>query len=116
MKIVHRDISLENVLLTKSGGRSEVKIIDFSMASTERMFPCTIDLLRGKQSYQAPEMHLEKSYDAFLSEAFAVGVLLYTLFLKDCPWMSTVPGVCKNYAFVDRHGFQEFCDRRKVRD
>merc|ERR1719491_698113 len=35
LKISHGDLSLENVLLTETG---EVKIIDYSMASTQRIF------------------------------------------------------------------------------
>jgi hypothetical protein len=116
MNIAHRDISLENVLLTRGPSRRcEVKIIDYSMASTERVFPCRTETVRGKLSYQAPEMHTQENYDAFLSEVFAVGVLIYTLCLKDYPWLSTAPGVCKNFEFVEQHGLKEFCQRRKVR-
>jgi hypothetical protein len=116
MQISHRDISLENVLLTRGPDKSaEVKIIDYSMATTERVFPCTAETLRGKLSYQAPEMHRQKKYDAFLSEVFAVGVLVYTLILKDYPWQSTVDGACKYFGFAEKHGMQEFFLRRTVR-
>jgi len=69
----------------------------------------------GNKSYQAPEMHTAISYDAFLSDAFAAGVLVYTLLLKDYPFQSTVPGVCKSFEFVNTYGFQKFCLRRKAR-
>ena len=51
--IVHRDLSLENVLIScseSSEKKMQIRIIDFSMASTARMFRSCI---RGKASYQA---------------------------------------------------------------
>jgi len=113
MGIAHRDISLENVLLTrKNCGDFEVKIIDYGMATTQRMFG---NCVRGKLSYQAPEMHLKEAYDNFLSDTFAVGVVLYALFLKDYPWMATEPGKCKRFAYLVSKGFRDFCAKAKNR-
>jgi len=103
-QISHGDLSLENVLLTKTGGKDfEVKIIDYSMASTKRIFQ---NCLRGKPSYQAPEMHTRKAYDSFLAESFAVGVILYSLFVKEYPWLSTKPGACRISEFARAKGFR----------
>merc|ERR1719174_1232819 len=113
MGIAHRDLSLENVLLTqKACGDFEVKIIDFGMASTQRMFEHCV---RGKPSYQAPEMHIEEAHDSFLTDMFSVGVVLYTLFLKDYPWMATEPGKCKRFAYCQSKGFRAFCAKAKPR-
>lgn len=123
MQIVHRDISLENVLLTQNQGkeglpgcfdRSKViRIIDYGMASTGRSFR---DCVRGKASYQAPEMHnASQEYDAFLSDTFSLGVILYALLLKDYPWLSTRPGGCNCFGYVQKHGFRSYCAKRKVR-
>jgi serine/threonine protein kinase len=57
LSIVHRDISMENVLLTKLDGDNSqlnVRIIDFGMASTQRH---SSDCWIGKPSYRAPELH-----------------------------------------------------------
>merc|ERR1719162_2925839 len=87
MQIAHRDISLENVLQTHEvTGAATIRMIDFGMASTRREFRHSV---RGKSSYQAPEMHTDSKYDAFLSDTFAVGVIVFMILLQDYPWTST---------------------------
>lgn len=113
--IVHRDISLENVLSTgvpATNGQPAVQIIDFGMASTGRRFK---DCTRGKASYEAPEMHNAGEYDAFLSDTFAVGVVVYAMLLCDYPWMSTKPGRCKCFEYVKQFGLRKYCAKRCVR-
>lgn len=113
MQIVHRDISLENVVLASEDlSPSEIRIIDYGMADTGRMFR---NCVRGKLSYQAPEMHTDNDYDAFLSDTFSIGVLLYALLMSDYPWTSTKPGECKNFDFVEKHGFRSYISKRKAR-
>jgi len=114
--IVHRDLSLENILLAKSDTEEaglQVRIIDFSMASTNRQFR---NCVRGKASYQAPELHSDQEYDAFLSDVFSLGVTLYALLLKDYPWLSTRPGGCKCFEYVRKHGFRSYLAKRKLRN
>jgi hypothetical protein len=112
MQIVHRDISLENVLLTSGEvAKTDLLIIDYGMASTERTFTNAT----GKASYQAPEMHTRQDHDAFLCDAFAVGVVLYCLFVKDYPWLSTKPGRCKCFDFYQKKGFRAYCAKRTLR-
>jgi len=115
LSIVHRDLSLENILLSKTedGESLEIRIIDFSMASTARHFRRCV---RGKASYQAPELHTDQEYDAYLSDAFALGVTLYAVLLKDYPWLSTRPGGCKCFEYVRKHGFQAYLTKRKLRN
>mmetsp|Transcript_35255 Transcript_35255/g.109811 ORF Transcript_35255/g.109811 Transcript_35255/m.109811 type:complete len:410 (-) Transcript_35255:33-1262(-) len=112
--IVHRDLSLENVLLSKLEHDSlRIRIIDFSMASTSRRFS---NCVRGKASYQAPELHTSGEYDAFLTDAFSLGVTLYAVLLKDYPWLSTRPGGCKCFEYVRKHGFRSYLAKRKLRN
>lgn len=115
LNVVHRDLSLENILISKpSGDELAVRIIDFSMASTTRQFR---NCVRGKASYQAPELHVpDQPYDAFLSDAFSVGVTIYAVLLKDYPWLSTRPGGCKCFEYVKRHGFRAYLLKRKLRN
>lgn len=111
--IVHRDISLENILLTSEvNDNSEIRVIDYAMASQERTF-CNSRC--GKPSYTAPEMHKkDQDYDGCLADAFSIGVLLYTLFLKDYPWLSTKPGACKRFEYMKKVGFRAYCHKRAV--
>lgn len=112
--IVHRDLSLENILLSKLDDDSlHIRIIDFSMASTSRRFK---NCVRGKASYQAPELHTDAEYDALLSDAFSLGVTLYAVLLKDYPWLSTRPGGCKCFEYVRKHGFRSYLEKRKLRN
>jgi len=111
--ISHRDLSLENTLLTDmGGGLLQVKIIDFGMASTSRMS----HRLYGKQSYQAPEMHVCGRYDAFLADVFALGVVIFAMAARDYPWTSTKSKVCHLHEFVRRFGLRKFLERRKLRN
>jgi len=111
--IAHRDLSLENILLTSGPeGEQQVKVIDFGMATLQRM--CRREV-RGKQSYSAPEMHLDAEYDAFLSDEFAVGVVLFAMAAQDYPWTSTKRGQCQLFEFVGVFGMQKFLQKRKAR-
>ena len=71
--IIHRDISPENLLVTKSG---KVKVTDFGVATTtDRVAQAA---LRGKLPYMAPELFSEERPDA-RTDLFAVGVVLWEL-------------------------------------
>eukprot|EP00930_Biecheleria_cincta_P084750 TRINITY_DN74199_c0_g1_i1.p1 TRINITY_DN74199_c0_g1~~TRINITY_DN74199_c0_g1_i1.p1 ORF type:complete len:467 (-),score=68.49 TRINITY_DN74199_c0_g1_i1:26-1426(-) len=112
--IVHRDLSMENILISKDArdGTFKIHIIDFSMASTSRNFR---NCVRGKASYQAPELHSDVGYDAYVSDAFSVGVTLYAVLLKDYPWLSTRTGGCKCFEYVRKNGFRAYLAKRKLR-
>lgn len=115
--ICHRDLSLENILLQKSADSGsdglQVKLIDFGMSTLQRH---TCNEIRGKQSYQAPEMHRkDEDYDGFLTDVFALGVVIYCLASQDYPWQSTQPGGCQLFSYVSLKGFRAFLERRKLR-
>mmetsp|Transcript_31103 Transcript_31103/g.88816 ORF Transcript_31103/g.88816 Transcript_31103/m.88816 type:complete len:415 (-) Transcript_31103:132-1376(-) len=112
--IAHRDLSLENLLLEDVGwGRQAVRIIDFGMATLSRFARREV---RGKASYQAPEMHSEDSCDCFLLDSFALGVILFALASQDYPWMSTKRNCCKLFDYVVTFGLRRFLERRKLRN
>lgn len=111
--VAHRDLSLENILLTDTGdGDLKVKIIDFGMATLTRM--CRKQDV-GKPSYQAPELHETNQYDAFLADCFSLGVVLFSMAAHDYPWTSTVPGTCQLYRYFRKHGFVDFVKKRRSR-
>jgi hypothetical protein len=115
LSIVHRDLSMENCLVSKNDedGSLHLQIIDFGMAQTQRYFSHEV---RGKKSYQAPECHGEDEYDAFLADTFACGVSLYCILVMDYPWQSTQPGSCKCFDFVRKYGFRAYLHKRKLRN
>merc|ERR1719253_1754292 len=112
--IAHRDISLENVLQSRDEetGEVTVRMIDFGMATSDRTFHNSV---RGKPSYQAPEMHTTANYDAFLSDTFSVGVIIYCMLMCDYPWLSTKPSGCKCFEYIKQNGLRAFCKVRKAR-
>jgi len=102
--IAHRDLSPENVLLTRVD-RDEMRIhlIDFGMATASHT--CCGEV-RGKLAYQAPEMHQGQPYNAFQADHFQLGVTLFAMGVKEQPWTSTVPGKC--------HQFERFVAQRSL--
>jgi len=112
--IAHRDLSLENILMTTAkGGAEQIKLIDFGMATCSRQ--CCNESV-GKKSYQAPETNIaDKPYDPFLADCFALGVVIFALGAQDYPWLSTRKGACKMFDYAREHGFQRFIAARKVR-
>src|SRR5665647_2729413 len=74
LRLVHRDVSLSNIMVTHDGG---VKIVDFGIArstlSTTHTLPGTV---RGKPSYMSPEQCLGDAVD-HRTDVFALGIVLY---------------------------------------
>lgn len=109
--VAHRDLSPENVMVHYNDrGSMQVKLVDFGMATCQRI--CHYS--RGKPSFQAPEMH-NGEYDAFLVDAFQLGVVLYGLMSQEYPWTSTMPGQCQHFAFIQRYGLRAFLSQREVK-
>lgn len=111
--VSHRDVSMENVVLHREmSGKLRVKLVDFGMATRARESDHEI---RGKYTYQAPEMHRGRGlYDGFLADAFSTGVLIFCLAIKSYPWGSTRRGSCRSFDLLVSEGFAIWIHRRKV--
>jgi len=110
--VVHRDLSLENILVSEpQPGQVEVKLIDFGMATARRHLTSNT---RGKAGYQAPEMHKECEHDGFLVDSFALGVVLFALATRQYPWRSTLPGDCRSFSYVRKHGLRAYLQRKQL--
>jgi len=88
--ICHRDISLENVMLSESG---RAVIIDFGMCLLLPRHVMSGEVMNvgpqgtcGKKSYMAPEIYHNSSFNGFQSDVWSLGVLLYMLLTKSAPY------------------------------
>lgn len=112
MGIAHRDISIENILLTDNpDGSTKVLLGDYGMAVASR--ECS-GIKFGKKQYRAPELHTPDAVcDTFRVDNFAAGVVLFSWTVNNYPWQST-DGECPLFRAFQKHGCKAFLSRRKV--
>jgi len=80
LRIVHRDVSPQNVMVSFNG---EVKLIDFGLAaSTMKTEHTAAGSIMGKLAYMAPEQLREEKLDG-RCDLFACGVMLYELLVHE---------------------------------
>jgi len=72
--LVHLDLSLENILLTK---QKVLKICDFGLAREGRIFKLPHPV--GKLPYMAPEVFAKKEFDGQKADVWSLGVILWCL-------------------------------------
>ena len=76
LRLVHRDVSLSNIMVAHDGA---VKVVDFGIASTAMQTVHTSPgVVRGKASYMSPEQCLGDEVD-HRTDVFALGIVLYEL-------------------------------------
>lgn len=86
MKIVHRDISPQNILISFEG---EVKLADFGIAKAANSAAITDrGVLRGKLLYMSPEQAWGQSMDR-RSDVFSLGVVFYEMVTDTKLFMGT---------------------------
>jgi len=86
MKIAHRDLKLENVILVEKDGEQCAKLIDFGIA---HRFSAGEEAkaLDSVGTYQSPECSADGGYDAFKNDVWALGFMLYMLLAKAPPYL-----------------------------
>lgn len=76
LRIVHRDVSPTNIIVSTDG---EVKIVDFGIAKAAAATHVTqAGMLKGKASYMSPEQCRAQPVDR-RSDVFAIGILLFEM-------------------------------------
>ena len=93
--VVHRDMKLENVMLTKDrAGEEIVKVLDFGIAKiAERETDSRLTTVGtlGTPEYAAPEQLRAEDVDG-RTDLFAFGVILYALLTGRDPWLGNPAG------------------------
>lgn len=85
LDISHRDLKLENLLLTRN---LDIKVCDFGFIKPES----SMDLSRtycGSKSYAAPEILLGQPYQPLKADSWALGVILYIFVVGKMPFDET---------------------------
>ncbi|KAI1791016.1 kinase-like domain-containing protein, partial [Ganoderma leucocontextum] len=90
-EIAHRDLKPENILTSEDG--SELYLADFGLAANEKMVG---DFGSGTHVYMSPEcigeMTAMQPYDPFLSDIWALGVILINMISGSHPWTQATTG------------------------
>ncbi|MBX7197319.1 MAG: protein kinase, partial [Sandaracinaceae bacterium] len=73
--VVHRDVSPDNVLLSRAG---EIKLIDFGVAKVRTGLRTMTGVLKGKVRYMSPEQARSGPVDA-RTDVYALGVVLWEM-------------------------------------
>jgi serine/threonine protein kinase len=77
LRIVHRDVSPTNILVTMEG---QTKIVDFGIARMQDELREESGIIPGKASYMSPEQIRGAGVD-YRSDIFSLGIILYELTL-----------------------------------
>ncbi|SNX84864.1 related to SNF1-related protein kinase KIN10 [Melanopsichium pennsylvanicum] len=106
INLVHRDIKLENILMTvdlfKAVAATEplrphhlpkgplIKLTDFGLSRFIDPSNPLLETRCGSEEYAAPELIIGKKYDGRKTDAWALGVVLYALITGSLPFMEDV--------------------------
>ncbi|RLN68588.1 hypothetical protein BBJ29_001507 [Phytophthora kernoviae] len=95
--VVYRDLSLENVLLS----RGVCKITDFGLSTDSRSI-CTGGQV-SKEFYMAPEVVAGDRYDPTLADVWSLGIMWFIM-LTGSPLITLASPSEKAFVAVKRHG------------
>jgi serine/threonine protein kinase len=82
LRIVHRDISPSNILVSYEG---QTKIVDFGIARIQDQIREESGMRPGKASYMSPEQVAGEGAD-YRSDIFSLGIILYEITLGQRLW------------------------------
>jgi calcium/calmodulin-dependent protein kinase I len=84
-RIIHRDIKLENIMMTSLDEEADIKIVDFGFAC--EMTPENLEICCGSPGYVAPEILNKQPYDG-KADVFSVGIVLYIILSGNSPFIA----------------------------
>lgn len=102
--VCHRDLKLENILLSEQGSQL-VKITDFGMSKDIEQHSIPKTKRVGTASYMAPEVSMAgvaTPYDGTAADVWSLGVILYVLVCCDYPFGFDGPGGASTHHVLAR--------------
>lgn len=83
--IVHRDIKIENILMSNYNNDAQLRIADLGSAIKLRKASDTTKFQIGTPGYMAPEILLGKAYN-FSCDIYSIGALMFVLLTAQLPF------------------------------
>jgi len=77
---IHRDLSTENILVTRE---NQIKIVDFGFTDEARGRRTAL----GNLFYMAPEITGDATYN-YKIDVWSLGIIVYEMFHQDTPFVS----------------------------
>ncbi|GAA5972761.1 hypothetical protein JCM3765_007558, partial [Sporobolomyces pararoseus] len=110
--LVHRDIKLENILLTRKVfplGNNELeeeeailKLTDFGLSRFINPRSPLLQTRCGSEAYAAPELLMGKLYDGTLTDSWAVGIVFYAVVTGGLPFVEQVETFKEKFEGLER--------------
>ena len=86
LRIVHRDISPENIIIARNGS---VKVVDFGIAKASfQLHRTQTGIVKGKLQYMAPEQMSQNRQIDCRADIYSLGVVLYELLAGARPYVA----------------------------
>ena len=82
--VVHRDVKLENIMMTSREDDAVPKLIDFGLSKIIGPYEIATEPF-GTLGYAAPEVLLKKNY-TYSCDCWSIGVIAYTLICGCLPF------------------------------
>jgi serine/threonine-protein kinase len=112
LAIIHRDIKLSNLFVTRSvRGKPLIKVLDFGLAKWERECALTASgHIVGSPHYMSPEQMRSLRDADVRSDIWSLGVVLFALLTRQLPFDGEgLPGVCGAVLFAPAPAVTRLC-------
>ncbi|KAJ1619258.1 kinase-like domain-containing protein, partial [Pavlovales sp. CCMP2436] len=83
--VYHRDLKLENLLLSHDGDDAEVRLVDFGLAAWGASLLCKTT--NGSLQYAAPELLASSAYELSKVDVWSGGIVLYAMVTGMLPFV-----------------------------
>ena len=109
--ILHRDIKLDNILLSSNG---EIKICDFGVSKLVKGDEKMTEQC-GTPAYIAPEILLDRGYQGFGIDIWSAGVVLYAMLYGTVPFKANNMSELQKMIVKAKYSLQD-CISKEARD